>query len=324
MRILIFCVLFILTYCVQAYSSPDTLTKFKKEVLNFPKPHSASVILPDTLNLDSSATKKSIADSIALIYIFPNPRRENKFLNALLNKNPFEFGNQRNKPIEAAKDLRAGQIRFSRKPWIIETILGLLLYTALLNLLFNKEIKGVLQSFYNNDILTKVEKDSAGINTWAFIGLFLLFNFSTALVLCEVSTYKNFDMSINGFRLFLTFSFSVCVLFTFKFIVLKFLGLIFDINRLVTQYITIINLTYFNISFLLIAVAICFSLISGALIPYLLYVTIILIAMIFIWQYLGNSVNVLSNYRFHKFYLFIYLCALEISPILILIKAFDI
>ena len=190
--------------------------------------------------------------------------------------------------------------------------------------LFKKEIKGVLQSFYNNQIFTKVEKDSAGINTWAFIGLFLLFNFSAGLVLCEVSTYRNIDIPINGFKLFITISFSVCLLFTFKFVVLKFLGLIFDINRLVTQYITIINLTYFNISFLLLFVGICLSLISGVFIPYLLYATVILIAVIFIWQYLGNSVNVLSNYRFHKFYLFIYLCALEISPILILIKALDI
>ncbi|MES2429170.1 MAG: DUF4271 domain-containing protein, partial [Bacteroidota bacterium] len=30
------------------------------------------------------------------------------------------------------------------------------------------------------------------------------------------------------------------------------------------------------------------------------------------------------NFRFHKFYLFIYLCALEICPILILIKALNI
>jgi len=59
-------------------------------------------------------------------------------------------------------------------------------------------------------------------------------------------------------------------------------------------------------------------------IPYLKFFTALAITVIFAWQYLRNSVNIISSFRFHKFYLFIYLCALEICPVLILIKALDI
>src|SRR6202000_692870 len=103
-----------------------------------------------------------------------------------------------------------------------------------------------------------------------------------------------------------------------KFLMLKFIGFIFDIHQIVNQYIAILNLTYFNIAFVLLSLTICLSLLTRPLIPYLLIFTLALVVIIFAWQYVRNSVNIISNFRFHKFYLFIYLCALEICPILIL------
>jgi len=113
-------------------------------------------------------------------------------------------------------------------------------------------------------------------------------------------------------------------LFASKFLVLKFLGFVFDINKLVSEYISALSLTYFNITFVFLPVALCFSLIADKFIPFLLAVTLLFVVIIFIWQYLRSSVSIISNFRFHKFYLFIYLCALEICPILILIKALNI
>jgi hypothetical protein len=122
----------------------------------------------------------------------------------------------------------------------------------------------------------------------------------------------------------MTLSIVIITLFATKFLVLKFIGFVFDINKLVSEYITALSLTYFNITFVFLPVALCFSLISDQFIPYLLVVTLLLVVVIFVWQYLRSSVGIISNFRFHKFYLFIYLCALEICPILILIKALNI
>jgi hypothetical protein len=71
-------------------------------------------------------------------------------------------------------------------------------------------------------------------------------------------------------------------------------------------------------------VTICFSLLAARFIPVLFIFAIGLSGIIFVWQYIRNSLNIISDFRFHKFYLFIYLCALEICPVLILIKAIDI
>jgi len=196
-----------------------------------------------------------------------------------------------------------------------------LIYTALLNLFLGNDIKSVLQSFYDKHALSHVDKEGGLINSWAFIGLFILFSFTFGLVLYQLTVYYNAYHSMSNFQLFMTLSVVIGVLFALKFLMLKFIGFIFDISRLVSQYIAILNLTYFNIAFVLLAVSICFSLLANQFIPYLLIATVVLIAVIFTWQYVRNSVTIISNYQFHKFYLFIYLCALEICPILILIKA---
>jgi len=187
-----------------------------------------------------------------------------------------------------------------------------------------KDIKNVLQSFYSNHALSMSDREGNLINSQAFIGLFLLFCLSVGLVLYQLTVYYNVYYRISGFRLFISLSVLISVLFTFKFLLLKLLGIIFDFNQLVSDYISILNLTYFNIAFILLGGTTCLGLLSSRFIPVSLTVTLIIIVIIFIWQYLRNSLNIISNLRFHKFYLFIYLCALEFCPILILIKALDI
>jgi hypothetical protein len=220
--------------------------------------------------------------------------------------------------------LRHGHTRQTRDQWIITIIIGLLLYAALLNIVFNKNIKNVFLSFYSKRALVQASKDDAQINFWAFIGLFLLFGLTFGLFLYQLASYKGIYYSMGGFRLFTSFVLVILLLFAIKFLVLKFVGFIFDIQKQVTEYVSILYLTYFNIAFVFLPVTVCFSLLAVQFIPILLVIAIVLIAIIFTWLYLRSTVNIISNFRFHKFYLFVYLCALEICPILILIKALNI
>jgi hypothetical protein len=167
-------------------------------------------------------------------------------------------------------------------------------------------------------------KDDAQINFWAFTGLFLLFGLTFGLFLYQWAAYKGIYYSVSGFRLFTSFVVIILLLFAVKFLVLKFVGFIFDIQKLVTEYVSVLYLTYFNIAFVFLPVTVCFSLLAAQFIPVLLTIAIVLIVIILTWLYLRSSVNIISNFRFHKFYLFIYLCALEICPVLILIKALNI
>ena len=266
-----------------------------------------------------------VSDSIATMYIRPaDPLRHNQLVDSLLNKYIYKGYGFLDIPTSKKSVLREGHSRQTRDQWVIAIIIGLLLYTAILNRIMSKDFESVWQSFYSKRMLSQVSKEDSIINSWTFIGLFLLFGLTFGLFLYLLAQYYHVYYSISGVRLFTSLSLIILILFAIKFLIVKFLGFVFNINRLVSEYLSVLYLTYFNIAFVFLPVALCFSLLSNQLIPYILAIALVLIVIIFIWQYIRSSVNIISNILFHKFYLFVYLCALEICPILILIKALNI
>nr|MCS3813716.1 hypothetical protein [Mucilaginibacter sp. X4EP1] len=289
----------------------------------------ASVQTPliDSLFRDSvkkASQQQFRADSIALIYLGIDSNRKSVFVNETFRTNLLYGERLSSEHLKQKNILNAGAPRKVRDSWVITAIIGLLIFTALLNLFFGKDIASVIQSFYNKQAFSQLDFGGGLINSWAFIGLFILFSMAFGLVLFQVADYNNVYYELSDVQLFFALSVVVGLLFLIKFLILKFLGFVFGVNQVVSQYITILNLTYFNIAFVLLAVAACFSLLASRFIPLLINFTIVIVAIIFVWQYIRNSVNIISNFRFHKFYLFIYLCALEICPILILIKSLNI
>lgn len=217
-----------------------------------------------------------------------------------------------------------GNLKQYRDPWVIAVIIGLLFYTGLLNVFFSSDIRSIARSFYNKHAISQNDKEAGLINSWAFIGLILLFCLATGLNLYLLSRYYGVIYPFSGFRLFLGLSGAVGLLIALKFLLLKFVGFVFDVSSQVSSYVAVLNLTYFNLALVQLMVLICFGLLANRLIPGLLSLTLAAVAIIFVWQYLRNSLGVISGFRFHKFYLFVYLCALEICPVLILIKALKI
>jgi hypothetical protein len=324
MRFVALFFLFITISCTAAYAQVDTLNSANPAHNVFDPAQPNNIPLLDSVVMATAAHQKFIADSIAFLYVkYPDEAIHMQYVKKVLDEKLYKGSNFLDIPFRPKSVLRDGHVRKTRDPWIIIIIAGLLIYTALLNIIMNKDIHNVLLSFYSKRVLTAA-KEEGQINFWAFTGLFLLFGLTFGLFLYQLASYKNVYYSISGFRLFGALSMIIIVLFAIKFLVLKVIGFIFDIQKLVNEYVSILYLTYFNLAFVFLPVALCFSLLAAQFIPVLLAVAVILIVIIFTWLYLRSSVNIISNFRFHKFYLFIYLCALEICPILILIKALNI
>jgi hypothetical protein len=276
----------------------------------------------DSVALATQQRQQFVNDSLATVFIMPDSNRANQLTAILLKSNLYKGRTFLDISFNSKKKFGFGRNRKSRDPWVLILIIGLLLYTAFLNISLGNDVKSVFQSFYTKRS-GQADKEERPINAWAFIGLFLLFGLTFGLFLYQLAAYNNVYYVISGVQLFVSLSVIIIALFAFKFVLLKFIGFLFDINRVVSEYITALYLTYFNITFVFLPVVVCFSLLAAQFIPYLLAIALVLIVIIFVWIYLRSSVSIISNFRFHKFYLFIYLCALEICPILILIKVLD-
>jgi hypothetical protein len=265
-----------------------------------------------------------VEDSLALGYIrMPDSLRSNQLVDSLLHSYAphglvFNTGNYKQ------SYFKEGTPRYNRNRWVLAIVLALIVFTSILTQTIGKDIYNVLQAFYSKRALTRINKEESLLNSWAFICLFTLFGFTIGLYVFQLISYYNIVLNISGLQLFLTLSALVIAFFIFKIFMLRVLGFVFDIRRLVREYVAILYLTYFNISFIFLPLVICFSLLPANFIPYVTSFSVFLVVVILLIQYLRSGINIISNFRLHKIYLFIYLCALEICPILILIKALNI
>ena len=319
MRTTFFYIIITVIYCFSAYAQQDSL-KFKNPgILKPVDPKTVSPFSSDsTFNYNHI---KLIQDSIAMIYLMPDSLRRSTAMDGILKTDLYKVLLQPGPNSKIRNKGFAGLERDSRAPWVIVVIILLLIYTCLLNIFLGADVKTVLQSFYSKQIMWQADKDGGLINSWAFTGLFLLFSLSLGMLLYQFTLYYNIMYNIKGFQFFVLISILIGLLLILKFVILKFLGFIFNISNVINQYITVLNLTYFNLAFVFLFAAISISTIRTHFIPALQVFILLLIGIIFLWQYLRNSLKIISDFRFQKFYLFIYLCALEFCPVIILIKA---
>ncbi|MGI4806215.1 MAG: DUF4271 domain-containing protein [Janthinobacterium lividum] len=305
--ILIFILVFlsVKTACAQT-SAADSLT--------------ALYAIPDSAELAKAQFK---SDSVAHFFIMPpDSSRKNLFMDSVIKANlytGYAFLDLHYQPKKTK--LQPGKTRSFRNVWMLAVILILLLYLAMLNRFMSKSIEDIVESFYSQRMLAQFSKEENLLNSWSFILLFLLFGATIGLLFYQITSYYNHSYTDDGWQLYLGFTFAAIIFFILKIIVLRILGLIFNIRNLVKEYISILYLTYFNITFISLPLVVCFGLIADSFKPLLLLICGVLLLIVLFWQYIRSSINILSVYRVSKVYLFIYLCALEFCPVMILIKA---
>jgi hypothetical protein len=308
---------------VHAQEQPDTVVKPRPRRVITPAQAGNGQVL-DSVILATEARRRYVQDSIAMQYIkYPDSTMVSQAAQQFIKDNLYHGFQFLDIPFKSKSNLRNGHLRQPRDQWVVIMIIGLLLYTALLNIFMHKDLWYVVSSFYSKRAV-QITKDDAQINFWAFVGLFLLFGLTFGLFLYQLAAYKSIFYSVSGFRLFASLVVLILIIFALKFLILKFIGFVFDIQKVVTEYVSVLYLTYFNIAFLFLPLTCCIILLAAQFIPILLVSAVVLTVIIFTWLYLRSSINIISSFRFHKFYLFIYLCALEICPVLILIKALNI
>ncbi len=267
---------------------------------------------------------KAIRDSLSVVWIkAPDPDRVNPFLDSLINLykvDNLDFSAWAAKFPKKDSHNKYGIVRPKGETWIIGVILFLVIFFSLVRFFFPAELNSIIMAFYSNQILTRINKEDSLFNSWPFVFFYLLFGLIIGLYLYLSGKYMQLSYPFDGFELFLFLTALVIGLFTFKIIVLRVLGFLFDVKRLVREYVSVLYLSYFNAAILFLPVVIAFSLTSSRYAGIYSYIGIVMLLGIFVVQFLRAGANILSNYKFPKVYLIIYLCALEFCPLIILFK----
>lgn len=204
--------------------------------------------------------------------------------------------------------------------WVLGIVVFLLLLFAILKQNFSKQLAAIVQSFFSNRALSNLNKEDNLFTSWPFLLLFIQFGFTIGMFFYLVAKNQDQNFASNGFQSYLTISIIIISLYVLKILLLRLLGFVFNVQKPVNEYVSILYLSYFNSSLLFMPLVVAFALSPLKNSHVYIVISIILIFMIFVFQFIRAGINILSHYRFSKVYLFLYFCTLEICPILILIK----
>lgn len=267
---------------------------------------------------------RQVRDSLTMLYIgMPGPQRPNRFADSLRKVLIVENGDFM-QWIAFANQLGeqglADSEKAVREQWVILTIGLLFLFLGIVRVSFPNEVVSIIQAFYNDRMLTQINKEDTLYSSWPFIFLYILFGFVTGLFFYLYSLYYLPYNRTQGIDVFLGISLCIIVLFVLKIVVTRFLGFIFDLQRAVREYVSVLYLSYFNAALVFLPLALIVSLTPQQYVRWVISIGFFGVLLLLLFRFIKTVDSVLGSYRFSKFYLFMYLCCLEIAPVLILIK----
>ncbi|MEO5910712.1 MAG: DUF4271 domain-containing protein [Pelobium sp.] len=310
--LLFFLLLFI---CFDGFSqlNKDSLQLKKDTTVN---PYRSRYI-PDSATL---ARNNFVRDSITWHFLKPDPARPNPFIENLLKEtivtDPYLLTAPQNLKVKK-NNYGLGQY-ISQKPfWFLPVILGILLFFGIVRIIFKNEIDVIFKAFYDDRILSQINKGENILISWQFLFLYLIFSLTVGLLICVILYGAKSSYLATDFKFFLLLSLFAFIFFGVKILILRFLAFMFELQKLVKEYLNIIYLSYFNSLFVLLPLTFCLVFINSQHSPLFITIGIVLFFAIIGFQFLRITIKILLNYRLSKFYLILYLCALEICPILI-------
>jgi hypothetical protein len=273
------------------------------------------------------ARKAFVADSLTYYFIKPDPKRANPYFEQLMSDfivtDPYLLNLP--KSIKIVSNNYGLGLFLKKSPQIfIYIFLTILTFFGIVRVVFDKELKDIFKAFYNNRFLAQISKDDSSLVSWQFLFLFIILALSTGLFI-SIYLYKfNGNQSVTHIDSFLILTLIAFGFYALKIFVLKFIGFVFLIQKLTKDYINIIYLTYFNSLFLLIPITLCLILLDINQKNYIIDTLLVLFSVVFGIQFIRIAINILLNYKLSKFYLILYLCALEICPLILFAKTINI
>ncbi len=325
-----FCIFIVLMFCRLIHTSAQSIDSIviKKDTLVFKK---------KIIYLDSATIARNIfiKDSIthiqdSLIWQFiktPDANRPNQFINFLLEKyiitDKYFLSNNQNRQKIIYK-YGTGENKNHNQSWVLIVVISLIICFSVLKYYYNSEIALIFTALYHTKTLDKINKERNVFSSWQFLVLYLLFCLTLGLYLYLITNKLGNIYYYKGLTLYVILCLLTFFLLSIKIILLHILGFVFNITKMVSQYIHIFYITLFNTLFLLLPFLLIFALITERFSMLLIWITVIILVIIYFIRLVKAVLIILSKHTFSKTYLFLYVCAFEISPIIILIKALNI
>lgn len=281
---------------------------------------SANIRGIDTSNIKISADTLSyvIIDSTRIIH----SDTIEKLVLSKYKSNDYNFMD--NNRVLSRKYINRNDIRIRKleHQWIVFTLLFVVLLYTIIKNIYDKTLGVIFQAYWNDRAISQFTRDDNFFKLRNSVLYFVLFALVYGLLLKYVFNYFDVVLSYKEFEEYVFICILIALFYLAKFVLLKLTGFIFSMQRLISGYLSILSVSNFVYSIIIIPLLLFYQFSDTSIQPLLLAIILILFCFNTVYKYLRTGSFVINNFQFPKFYLFLYLCTLEIMPLLIVYKVF--
>jgi hypothetical protein len=210
--------------------------------------------------------------------------------------------------------------RSNSKDSLFYLLVGILFYFALIRIFFTKYFDNLLTLFFRMSLRQQQIREQVLQTPLPSLLLNILFILSAGLYACFLLHYSRIG---EGVRFWVIYFYCMVLLgsiYFIKFLVLKFVGWVFSISRATDIYIFVVFLVNKMMGIFLLPFLILITFSSADVRE--IFITISLAMVFVLWTYraLAAYRPVRNEIKLTPFYFFLYLCAFEIAPLLLIYK----
>lgn len=206
-----------------------------------------------------------------------------------------------------------------RRFLFISLISTLLLFTLLMTF-FRPFFQKVYIAFTNPNMFNQVFRERESIGILPFMFLYTLFFLNAGLFLYLLLHYYKIPVASTHLLGWLYCVGGVTGAFFIKHLTLNIIGVIFPIQKEVRSYNFLIIVFSIVISVILVPVNVLLAYGPHNLTLPLLYFALGTLGLTYLFRYLRSLIIANRFAEFHKFHFLLYICTVEITPVLFLVK----
>ncbi len=212
---------------------------------------------------------------------------------------------------------------YRRTPdWFTLTLIFVIFSFSWIRVFYSKIFKQLVSAFFSNSISNQVVRDENILVQRASVLMSFIFYLTASLFVYQVSIFFNWDYPFLGesFLRFLVVSLIVSFAYSFKMVLLKALGEVFELDKPVASYIFNIFLINNMLGLILLPVVVTIAFVVTYSTGIVIYVGIALVIIAFIYRLVRAFTIWMTLPGVSLFYLILYFCTLEIAPLVIIVK----
>lgn len=271
----------------------------------------ASVVsLPAALPVDDTSVSKRPLQSTATWDLVPGM----PFTGQILQRHPyFDF---HSRPVSYSSEVK----EFHGKETLFYTIIALLIVFAFLKLAFAKYFHDLFRVFFRTTMKQRQIREQLMQTPLPSLLFNIFFVATTGLYINFLFREYGFEPVENFWLLYFYCCLGLALIYVFKFIGLKLCGWLFNMRQAADSYTFIVFIINKVIGIFLLPILALLAFSDGPVYAAALAISWGGIGLLLIYRFILGYGVIRNEVRFNLFHFFLYLCAFEVAPLLLIYR----